>query len=112
MNVVATKETRRALERMLEAAKGDGAGEAVLRHLREVDPPQLPALVTLLVRGAVRSTPGTRGRPSLPFHLTPDQQRNGYTQYRQGSRTDFAITAAREYMRANKRAERARKTAS
>lgn len=48
------------------------------------------------------------GRPVKPLLLTVEEMKRGYSQYRQGARTDFAITAYREYQRAWKRNQRAR----
>lgn len=45
----------------------------------------------------------------LPFTMTPEQQRRGWSQYVQGVRTPFAIDAAREYRRASKQRTRAQK---
>lgn len=42
----------------------------------------------------------------IPVTLTPEAMRRGYSQYRMGIRTEFAITAQREYQRLHKRARR------
>lgn len=104
MNVVANQHTRRVRDRLLATARDNGGGEAVLRHLADIEPAQLPALIALLLR------PADELRPQrVPFTLTPEAMRRGYSQYRQGSRSDFAITAMREYTRRNKQLERDRR---
>lgn len=117
MNVVATRETRRIVDKMLRVAHEEGAGEAVLRHLADLDPAQIPALIAAVLNAPARCSRTHSERQSirrepLPFTLTAEAQLRGYSQYRQGVRTDFAVTAMREYTRANKRAERERRRVS
>lgn len=109
MNVVATRTTRKAADRMMRLAAKVGGPEAARRVLPDLEPGQLAALVGLLLRPARHGVTESRGRPVLPTTMSDEAMRRGYSQYRQGVRNDFTITAMREYTRLNKRSERQRK---
>jgi hypothetical protein len=48
----------------------------------------------------VPAKPKSDGRYNRkPITLSPEEIRRGYSAYRQGSRTEFAVTANREYQR-------------
>ena len=110
MNVVANRDTRRLADRMMRLAVDVGGPEAARQLLPRLDAGQLAALVGILLRPPQHGVIGRRnGRPSLPVTMSPEAMRRGYSQYRQGVRNDFTITAMREYTRENKRVERVRR---
>lgn len=102
--VVPTPETKRVARLLLSDARRVGVYEAALIHAGKVAPGQHAALVAVLLAAA---TPAVKCGPKpLPNQFTTADRLRGYTQYRQGIRTEFALAAAREYMRIHKRQQR------
>lgn len=104
MNVIPTPATRAAVANMLSAAEKAPATDALLRHLHDLRPEQMPAAIALLL--SVKSQPRQNGSIA-PLTLTENEARRGHALYQQGVRTPFAVLAEREYKRAAKRRQRA-----
>ncbi len=78
MNIVATPATRTIAKAILADAQWDG-GDAVLRHLPDVRPDQLAALIHLLVRTAITGeVPAATGAHRKPLTLSVDERRRAH----------------------------------
>lgn len=101
--VVATPATRKLAKAILADAMWDGA-DAVLRHLPDVYPGQVPALIYLLARAATTGeVPAPTGTPRKPLLLSPDERRRAHRRYAAGSRDPATMRGEREYQRESKR---------
>lgn len=107
VNVVPTEQTRRVAAAMMHQARQSTGADAALRHLPDLQPEQLTALVGLLLTQI--KVISKSGRPTMPLTLSEEERRRGYAAWRRGERTPFTERAYREYQRANQRARRARR---
>jgi len=101
VNVVPTPATQRLAVLMCDTARKAGGADAVLIHLRDVDPAQVPALL-----GVLLSRPKL-GAPLKPFTYNEAQRRAAWAAYQRGERSPWVKAGAREYRRANQRKRRA-----
>ena len=110
--VVATKPTRVIAKAILADAQWDGA-DAVLRHLPDVQPHQIPALVALLARAAVTGElPAHTGAPRKPLLLSVEERKRAHRRYSNGARDPATIRGEREYQRESKRRRDAARAAA
>lgn len=99
-SIVATPATRNLAKQILLDSQWDGA-DAVLRHLPDVRPSQVPALVALLAKAALTGTiPAPTGAPRKPLLLTPDERKRAHARYVAGVRDAATVRGEREYQRA------------
>ncbi|MBZ5736469.1 hypothetical protein K8Z61_18415 [Nocardioides sp. TRM66260-LWL] len=106
INVVPNHRTRAVATRMVRLAEERNGADAVLECIADVDPQQIPALIAVLLTST--KVHKKTGRPPMPIQFDHADRLRGYRQYRQGSRTEFAVAAYREYQRINRRKQRQR----
>lgn len=105
--IVASPATRSIARQIIVDSQWDGA-DAVLRHLPDVRPAQIPALVALLAKAALTgSVPAATGAPRKPLMLTADERKRAHARYVAGSRDPATVRGEREYQRAWTRERRA-----
>lgn len=106
-SLVATTNTRFIARTILAEIEYDGA-DAVARHLPNVQPHQVPALIALLAKAATTGTlpPAPNGRPRMPLLLTVDERRRAHARWTAGARDRATIRGEREYQRESKRQRR------
>lgn len=100
MNVVPTETTKRVAAAMIRDSHAEPGSDVVMTSLRYIRPDQIPALIGVLLDH------NRANRKVKPLTLSEADRLRGYGQYRNGSRTPFAVTAYREYQRAHKRGQR------
>lgn len=115
MNLAPTTHTRRIARRIVRETEVIGA-DATLRHLCDVPPQQVPALVALLAKYAAGRTGLTaagpvklldRVPPGMPNRFTVEQRRDAHRRYANGSRAPEVVAGEREYQRGWARDRRA-----
>lgn len=106
VNIVPTDATRRLARSMMADARRTTGGDAALKHLPELQPEQLVALIGALLT-QIKVTEKV-GRPPLPLELAEDERRRCHAAYRNGDRTPEVVAGEREYQRVNQRARRQR----
>ncbi|WP_228941885.1 hypothetical protein [Nocardioides sp. Leaf374] len=97
VNVVPTPATRALAARLVRQTRDSTAAEAVLANVDDIAPDQYAALLAAVLTST--KAHDKLGRPREPLQLTEEERRRGYSQYRQGERTEFACVAYREYQR-------------
>ena len=108
MNIVADRNTRRIATLMVGTAVRETGPDAVVRHIRQVPPEQLPALVGLLLTN-IKVTKKA-GAPRLADKFSDAERKAGYAAYkRHGDRSEWAIDCFREYQRVQQRKARLRR---
>jgi hypothetical protein len=107
-SVVATPATRAIARQILADTHWDGA-EATLRHLPQVTPAQIPALVHLLsVAATTGEIPtGPAGALRKPLLLDEDERLRAHARFIAGHRDPATRRGEQEYNRARRRAQRA-----
>lgn len=107
MSIVATNPTRLLARAILSETEEDGA-DAVMRHLPDVQPCQVPALIALIAKAAVTGEVPARpsGQPAKPLLLTEDERRKAHARFRQGARDRETMRGEREYQRESKQRNR------
>lgn len=111
MNIVATTATRK-LARAIIRETADNGADATLRHLHDVAPDQLPALIAILAREAAgaRIPRGSHfpidGRLVVDV-LTVEERRTAHAAYVRGLRDEWVVNGEREYQRLRRRRDRA-----
>lgn len=113
VNVVATRATR-AIARHIILESPDTGADAVLRHLRDLDPEQLVPLVALLAKAAASGELppiALTGQPMKALRLSEEGRREAHRLYVGGRRDPETRHGEREYQRERKRAARAAKLA-
>lgn len=105
-SVVATPATRAIARQIILDTQWDGA-DATLRHLPQVRPSQLAALVHLLAAaattGEVATEPATIRKPLL---LSEDERRRAHARFVAGHRDPATRRGEQEYQRARRRLTR------
>lgn len=108
MNVVADRNTRHVASLLVGTAVRETGADAVIRHLRQVDPKQLPALVSLLLTD-IKVTKKA-GAPRMADRFSDAERKAGYAAYkRHGDRSEWAVECFREYQRIQQRKARLRR---
>lgn len=80
MHIVATPATRAIAERIIRETADDGA-EATMRHLPDVNPAQVPALVALIARAAAAT-----GLAAGDLAMSRKAQKEAHNRYNAGQR--------------------------
>lgn len=106
VNVVPSDATRRLAASMIRDAAATTGADSALKHMPEMRADQLVALIGVLLTATKQHR--KPGRAPVPSQFTAEERRRGWSQYRQGVRTEFAVAAAREYRRMAQRALRRR----
>lgn len=107
MNLVPTPATQHVAKLMMRTTLRDTPADAVLRHLPQLEPQQVPALLALVLRNAkINQKPG---RQRLPDLFSAAERRRGYASYKRGDRSDWAVACFREYQRHQQRTQRVRR---
>lgn len=104
-SIVASPATRTLARQIIADTTWDGA-DATLRHLTQVRPSQLPALVHLLAVAATTGEipGGPAGQERKPILLSEEERRRAHARYNAGHRDPATRRGEREYQRAAKRA--------
>ena len=96
---VATPLARQVAANMIADAQRRPAD--AMHHLKHLPVDQWPALIAIILTA---KAPGAVGKHE-PLTMTRQERLRGHSQYVQGVRTPFTITAHREYQREHKRTE-------
>lgn len=111
--IVATPATRSLARQIITDTAWDGA-EATLRHLPELRPSQLAALIHLLAQaaGTGEVPAGAGAGDRKPLLLTEDERRRAHRRYAAGHRDPATRRGESEYQRERKRTRRAEENAA
>ncbi|GEP38861.1 hypothetical protein NPS01_25240 [Nocardioides psychrotolerans] len=106
-SIVASPATRAIARQIITDTQWDGA-EATLRHLPDLHPTQIPALIHLLAAAAatgdIPTSPAATTRK--PLLLTEDERRRAHARFVAGATDPATRRGEQEYQRARRRIQR------